>query len=484
MKAYPCDVLIVGGGLAGLQAAVAIQEKPPSKEVVIADLGGGASSEIMGFCAPLAPDDSPERFAKDILKVGGGENDPALVKRLTEDALATVRRLETLGLEFDKNGRQEYDLLKPLGSSCPRVVHHKTVTGQAIIEKYRAILAKSNHVVFHKSRIARLFKQNGRIAGALGFERGAPVAYSTGNVLLASGGGAGLFGFSSWTKMLNGSGFALAHDVGAELVGMNRIQFEPCVSVYPEKLYGFPIITTLLHEGARLVDGNGDPVVNEPLPKRELAFRIASVVSEGKDCGHGGVWFDFSGVDEETFKTRYPEYYSKLRPYADQMADLRIEVKPAAHTTLGGVAINANAETSVPGLFAAGEVTGGVHGADRIGGTAGLEVLVFGRAAGESSAVCDAPAVDIAGPAEDFLSAIRCGRSEREFLACIGGILNDFCGVISSRKDLETGLALLNQLHTEFVNAPPVRKEDHVVCRHAFTTAALFLESRLDSAGT
>lgn len=482
MKTCRCDVLIVGGGLAGLQAAVTIQEEAPASKVVIADLGGGASSEIMGFCAPLVPEDSPERFAEDILMVGGGENDPALVKRLTEDAVATVRRMETLGIEFDKNDRQEYDLLKPLGSSCPRVVHHKTITGKAVIEKYRAVLAGNNPVAYHKSRIVKLFKHNGRIAGALGFERGAPVAYGTGNVILASGGGAGLFGFSSWTKMLSGSGYALAHDVGAELVGMNRVQFEPCVSVYPEKLYGFPIITTLLHEGVRLLDGNRDPVVDDPLPKRELSLRIASVVSEGKDCGHGGVWFDFSGVDEEAFKTRYPEYHSKLRPYADQLADLRIEVKPAAHTTLGGVAINENSETSVPGLFAAGEVTGGVHGRDRIGGNAGLEVLVFGRAAGESSAVSDAPAMDIADLAEEFLAAIHCGRSEREFVPCIGDILTDFCGVVSSREDLLAGLSRLSQLRGEFVDDPPERKEDCVACCHAFTTAAVLMESRLYSA--
>lgn len=477
IKHYSCDVLIIGGGLAGLQAAIAIQEKAPKKKVVIADLGGGASSEIMGFCAPLAPGDSPEIFAADIMRVGGGENDPALVKRLTEGAVETVRQLEALGIEFDRNDNQEYDLLKPLGSSFPRVVHYKTVTGKAVMEKYRKILADNKLVSFHKSRIVKLFKDNGRIAGALAFEGGEPFVYNTGNIILATGGGAGLFAFSSWTKILNGSGYALALDAGAELIEMKRIQFEPCVSVYPEKLYGFPVITTLLYEGVRLIDGNGDPVVDEPLPKRELALRIASVVAAGKDCGHGGVWFDFSGVDEKTFKAKYPEYYSKLRPFADKFADLRIEVKPAPHTTLGGIKINAAAETSIPGLFAAGEVTGGIHGRDRIGGNAGLEVLVFGRAAGESAAAYDVPPIDISVCAESFLAELKTGSGVwKDFLRKLGKLLDEYCDILRSPEKLAKGRNELSRLTNALNDNPPPEIGNYLIYRQALLTANLFTE--------
>ncbi len=475
IKTCDCDVLIVGGGLSGLQAAMTIREMVPLKKIVIADLGGGASSEVMGFCAPMGAEDSPECFVQDTLRAGAGENNPSLVERLCNDASGVVKTLEKFGIQFDKKPDGTYDMLRSLGSTYHRVVHYKTLTGETAIAKYRAVLEADENVSFQKARIVKLFEKGGRIVGALGFKDGEAIAYNAPCVILTTGGAAGLYGFSSWTKMLQGSGYALARDLGVELVGMNRVQFEPCVAVYPQVIYGFPIITTMLFEGARLIDAKGRDVLpaGAPVPaKRGLAEMIASAVADGGDCGHGGVWFDFSGVDEKLFETKYPEYYVKLRGFAKDYKDLRVEVKPAAHTTLGGIKIDANSATNIKGLFAAGEASGGIHGRDRIGGNAGLEIFVFGRAAGLSASAYQGEACDVSDECQKFVDSIPSGVEERaDILADVGGVLDKYAGVYRNDGDSETCLNALAKVREDLESNPPKSKEHYMVCANALTTA-------------
>ncbi len=474
-----CDVLIVGGGIAGLQAAVTLHERSPEKTMIIADLGGGASSEIMGFCAPLAPGDSAEIFIADTLRAGAGENDPALVERLCRDAKPMVESLEKIGIDFDKKPDGTYDMLRPVGSSYPRVVHHKTTSGKEIIKKYHEVLPDGT---FRKIRIVKLFTTDKKITGALGFENGEPVAINTPCVILATGGAAGLYGFSSWTKALQGTGYALALDAGVELTGMHRVQFEPCVTVYPDNFYGFPIITTLLFEGAKLIDGKGNSLLapEDPVPaKRGLAELISATIVNGRDCGHGGVWFDFSGVNENNFKQKYPEYYRKLRPLATDYKDLRVEVKPAAHTTLGGVKINPDCSTSIKGLFAAGEVTGGIHGRDRIGGNAGLEVLVFGHAAGITASTLNAETTDITKQCEHFLAGLKTSTGNaKDFLKKLGNILDEYCGMHRTPGSTAEGLQKLNDPGIELEVNPPSSPEDYLLCKMTLDAAKKLLKAK------
>lgn len=475
------DVLIVGGGLAGLQAAVTISEVAPQATVLICDLGGGASTEIMGFCTPVHENDSVDCFTADILKSGGGENNPQLARILAEGASRAVHELEKNGVPFDRESDGHYSLVHSVGSTYPRVVHYKTLTGKTAVAKYTGMLRDKSNVLFRKSRIVKLLKSDGRVCGALGFCGGEPEAYSAKAVILCTGGGAGLFGFSSWTKALRGSGYALAHDAGAQLTGMHNIQYEPCVTIHPEKLRGFPVITTVLFEGARLIDAAGNDLLagRTPPPKRELAKIVTEAIRAGNHDKHGGVWFDFSGMDEKRFMEKYPEYYHKLRPFAERYSSLRLEVKPAAHTTLGGVVIDGKTHSTVSGLFVAGECAGGIHGRDRIGGNAGTEVFVFGCLAGQSAAdyATRASFTDMSPQVEAAYACIHSGNAcAEEYLAGIGSILDRYCLLDRDRDSLERGRAALELMQKKFAENPPATKEETCVCRMAFAVAGMYLE--------
>ena len=378
MKTLETDVLIVGAGLAGRNAAAELRETAPELRVLITDSGGAASTEIMGFSAPVHPGDSPELFLRDILVSGGGLADPELARTLAEGAIPELRRLERCGIRFDRTADGRYDTVNAVGSSLPRVVHSGTTTGKQAMR-----LLKTD---MRNLRIVHLMKKDGIITGAFA-DDGTRISAKA--VILAGGGFAGLWKFSTWSRNLRGDCLILASDAGAELTGLGCVQFEPTVSVFPPKTVRFPVITTVLHEGAVLRNRHGHSLLlpGEPVPRKsELARRILREINAGDALAHGGILYDFSAVCESAFARKYPEYYTKFKRLEPDFKRLAFEVKPGAHTTLGGIRINSRCESAVPGLFAAGEAVGGIHGCDRIGGNAGLEVFVFGRIAGKSAA--------------------------------------------------------------------------------------------------
>lgn len=434
MNRIETDILIVGGGLAGLNAAAELREQAPELRVLVADRGGAASSEIMGFSAPANPPDSPELFYHDILASGGGFSDPASAKTLAERAVPEMRRLENLGLRFDKCPDGSFDMVNAVGSSFPRVVHSGTTTGKQAMK-----LLKTDTV---NLRIVQLLKNDGRICGACA-SNGTQIKAKA--VILAGGGFAGLWKFSTWSKKLRGDCAILAENAGAELISPGFVQFEPTTAVYPETLAGFPVITTVLHEGACLRNCEGKNLLNpdEKVPRKsELAKRILREINAGRALEHGGIKYDFSGVEETFFAQKYPEYHAKFKRIEPEFRKLYFEVKPGAHTTLGGIRINSKCETGVPGLFAAGEAAGGIHGRDRLGGNAGLEVFVFGRIAGQSAAEYARRTRQAELPEYEF----SCPETPEEIFRKTADILDACFDPLKEPDKLAKGIALLENL--------------------------------------
>jgi aspartate oxidase len=211
-------------------------------------------------------------------------------------------------------------------------------------------------------------------------------------VVIATGGWCGKYAFSDNPPELRGDGIALAQSLGAAVRDLDAVQYEPTVALAPARLRGIPVITTMLHEGATFRNRLGDEFLpDRHANKDEISRAIRAEIEAGRGID-GGVWYDATGVSREILETRYMD---TVRRYAACGIDITREpmlVAPAPHTSLGGVVIDACCRVQrsdgmpIPGLFAAGEVTGGVHGRNRLGGNAGTEVLVFGRIAGESAA--------------------------------------------------------------------------------------------------
>ena len=212
-------------------------------------------------------------------------------------------------------------------------------------------------------------------------------------VVIATGGWCGKYDFSDNPPELRGDGIDMAVKLGAATRDMDQVQYEPTVALAPERVRGIPVITTMLFDGATFRNAKGEEFLSDKhANKDEISRAIFAEIEAGRGSD-GGVWFDATQVPREILDTTYVD---TVKRYAAAGVDIHKEsmlVAPAPHTSLGGLVIDTHCRvlrtdgTPIPGLFAAGEVTGGIHGFNRIGGNAGTETLVFGRIAGESAAV-------------------------------------------------------------------------------------------------
>ena len=376
------DVLVIGGGLAGWRAAEAAVKRGAS--VALVANGVGNSPDIHALNVPVRADDSVERFIDDTLTSGKGACDPKLVEVLCRESVKLADEFP-----FDRNADGSYKLLQPLGCSVPRCVSIDHKIGAWILAKIKRDLSDKVEVIH--GRATQLFHNYSlfTIHYSLGDDDGTCLARS---VVIATGGWCGKYAFSDNPPELRGDGIDLAVNLGAATRDMNLVQYEPTVALAPAKLRCIPVITTMLYEGATFRNRLGDEFLTDKhANKDEISRAILAEIKAGRGVD-GGVWFDATGVPREILETTYID---TVRRYASAGVDITREpmlVAPAPHTSLGGLVIDARCRvlradgSPIPGLFAAGEVTGGVHGANRIGGNAGTEVLVFGRIAGESAA--------------------------------------------------------------------------------------------------
>ncbi len=371
------DVLIIGGGVTARRAAALISEK---YSVILAQDGAGASPYIHGLNVPLLEGDSTGLFLADTLESGKKQNNTALAKALTEGSLDVIEEFKD---EFDKNPDGSYDLLKPLGSSLPRVAGISGRTGAKMLQELRE---SRTYTDLGCTRALKLIKEGDSVVGALMYDKKEQKFFNVyaKATLLACGGFGGVFPFSTNSKDIGGDGIASAYDAGAELVDMEFIQYEPSVAIYPEEIAGKGIITTMLFEGAVIRNKNGERFMDERVGKDVLSVGIYREILNGGATERGGVYFDMTGVPEYMLLGKYRDYFDRYDRVGIDIRKTPVEIVPAPHTTMGGIKIDEHCRTTVKGLFAAGEAAGGLHGANRLGGNAGLEVLVFGDIAGRS----------------------------------------------------------------------------------------------------
>lgn len=426
------DILVIGGGLAGRRCA---EFASKNTEVTLVCDGMGASPYVHGINIPLYKKDSVECFMNDTMESGKFQNDRKLVQVLCKESV----RLES-EFPFDKKDGV-YDLLRPLGSTYPRVAGINSKTGVYIINK---INQNKKFTELNHTRAMYLDVSENKVCGAYCFNKKEKKWFhiSAKAVVLAGGGYSGIFPFSTNSADIGGDMIAMAYNAGAKLCDMEFIQFEPTTAVYPYSLKGKSVITTMLFEGAVMRNKDGDTFVNgEKLNKDQLSKSIYNEILNGKGTENGGIYFDATAVPD--LKERYYTYWKR---YIDTGIDITkepMEIAPAPHTSLGGVVIDEKCRTSVEGLFACGECTGGLHGANRLGGNAGLEILVFGKIAGESALKYIKTASDISVKREipDNISS-DCGSLNDE----IGRITENSLSVIRNEKDMQKAAERLEKI--------------------------------------
>ncbi len=385
------DILVIGGGLAGIRAADTASAAGSS--VIVVSKGPRCSARVSGFNAPVGADDSEQLFLEDIMDSGTTLNDPALGNLLAHNAPIEVQYLEELGVPFQKNHDGSYHLLQPLRCSVPRLVHAGTVTGAEAERVILNSLSQKGVSVEESVTITAILICNGSACGALGYKAGSEelTIYISKAVVLAAGGCGGVYNVSTYPKAICGSSAALAYRAGAELTNMEFIEFEPCCLMAPENHRGRGISSTMLFVGGCLRNNLGENIIPKyfsslsEISKSTLSKAIWTELQEGRGTPNGGMWYDLTAVPREEL-AQHEEHLPLLERLGFDLSKDYLEVAPAAHTCLGGVKIDAHCQSSIHGLFAAGEAVGNLHGANRIGGNAGAEVFVFGAIAGASAA--------------------------------------------------------------------------------------------------
>lgn len=383
------NLVVIGAGLSGLVAAWEIS-KDEDIHVWVLSTGTGASPYVHGLNIVLRQEDSIECFKTDTLTSGYYLNDPVLVDILCKESTNVYSLLTELGIELDKKDG-EYDLLRPLGSTHPRVASSGNHTGVKVMKSLKEELLKRPNVTFlDHTRALEIVMDNHAPKGLVICDEKQYDFYflEASCIVLTGGGFCGIYPFSTNTKDIGGDIIAMAYNAGASLIDLEFIQFEPTVVLYPERVARKGIITTMFYDGACLRNKKLERFMldiskeGEKVNKDVLAKAIYEEIKKGNGTEHGGVYFDATGVDRDILMERYLSYVKRYESVGIDISEEMIEVAPAPHTSLGGVLIDGNCATSVKGIYAAGEAAGGIHGANRIGGNAGLETLVFGRIAG------------------------------------------------------------------------------------------------------
>jgi L-aspartate oxidase len=394
------DILVIGAGIAGLRAAL---EVPPDQGVLVVtkdSIGQSNSSYAQGGIAGvLSPEDRFENHIEDTLTAGAGLCDREIVELVVREAPNQINDLIRWGTHFDEeNGRLA--LTREGGHSHRRIVHALgDATGHEVM---RAVIAKAhqatNVTIWDKTFTVDLLTEDGVCAGALVHRPGREhLLIWAKQTILASGGAGMVYRETTNPPVATGDGMAAAHRAGAELRDMEFMQFHPTV-LYVAGSSRYLISEAVRGEGAFLRDKHGVRFMPEVDERAELAPRdvVAQAIFRCMDrTQHPNVYLDLSHLDPERVRQRFPGIDRVCRSFGLDITRDLIPVRPGAHYMIGGVTVDAQGRSTLPGLWAAGEVSSsGLHGANRLASNSLLEGLVFGASCGRGAALAAAQMPD------------------------------------------------------------------------------------------
>ena len=464
------DFLVIGGGIAGLTFALAAAETGTVTLLTKAGSGEANTAYAQGGIATVwSVSDSFESHVDDTLRAGAGLCDRAAVEAIVRGGPDAVRELIRYGTEFSKvensNGENEveYDLGREGGHSHRRVLHAQDLTGREIMRALTAAAAANRNIRTLENHVAiNLLVESpsgghpGACWGVYALDRATNkiervLARAT---LLATGGAGKVYLYTTNPDIASGDGVAMAYRAGAAIGNMEFYQFHPTCLFHPAAK-SFLISEALRGEGAILKRPDGTPFMSDYHPDAELAPRdvvARAIDSEMKRHGLDFVYLDLSHREAAYIKERFPNIYKRCLSYGIDMTDGPIPVVPAAHYMCGGVMTDLDARTSIPGLYAAGEVAmTGLHGANRLASNSLLEAAVMGRRAFESARELTAMGRPPEFPEWDPGRAIR---SEERVLITqswdeIRRLMWNYVGIVRSDRRLERALSRIELLKDE-----------------------------------
>ena len=386
------DVLVIGGGAAACMAAISADAQ--GAKVMMVDKGqlgkSGCSPNAHGGMAMhhKLVGDSWRVHLEDTLMGGGFLNDQDLVRIMCQEAGKFIRRLEEFGSLFERDPDGSFSVRKFGGHRYARSVFCGDETGHEMMNGLKREILRRNIRYLDEVMATRLITEDGAVVGAFCWDIGMGKFYyiRSPSIILCTGDAAGIW--PSASERQRGDGFILALEAGAELQDLEFIQYHPTHAWWPFGVRG-SVSESFRSEGGYLLNKLGerfmqfyDPEKMELATRDKISVAIFKEILAGRGALHGGIYASVAHLPPEHIEQRLPVIFRKYLSYGSDIRKEPIEVRPRPHYHCGGVRINSRAETSVPGLYAAGAVTAGVHGANRLGSNALVDILVFGEIAG------------------------------------------------------------------------------------------------------
>lgn len=469
MKRISCDVLVVGGGGAGLMAAyeatkynvrVSIVSKGKIQRSGATIMAPGAISGVDDRWKVAA--DSRDIHLADTLTGGAWMNEQDKVKMLVEQSSELIMELERMGAIFQRNADGDKPLLRiDGGHSYPRCPYLEDRVGREMVRAMTSALRKRDVRLYEEIVIIKIVREGRAVRGALGFDLTTcePVVFECKSLILATGGAGMVYANTDNSTDLTGDGYALALDAGIALKDMEFVQFYPIGLLFPPSLKG--MLGGLLYY-SKLYNAQDERFMEKYDPERlELSTRdrvsraIMQEVREGRGTPRGGVYCDLTFNEPGFIAKMTPALYATYLNVGIDPEQDRFEIAPTCHFFMGGIQVDNNWKTQLDGLFGAGEVVGGMHGGNRLSQNALAEVLVSGVTAGKNAAAyaarCEEHFINpkLADVVDDKLQtffSVKSGIRPSEYRTKLRKLMWEHVGVFRSEDSLRTALKELKEL--------------------------------------
>lgn len=401
IKNYECDVLIIGSGGAGCKCGI-VASKNDADVIIVSKgltyksgctmLAEGGYNAVFGY---VDEEDSLQLHIQDTLKGGSFLNDLELVYKLVTESPRRLVELERYGSLFDRQEDGRLNQRAFGGQSYRRTCFKGDQTGHEMMLGLREEVIRENIKTHDEIMITKLlFDDNHeKIVGAMGIslKDSSIIVYNSKTTVIASGGCGWLYPVTSNALQKTGDGVMIAYDAGADVMDMEMVQFHPTGMLSPKSRRGVLITEAVRGEGGHLINSEGERFMINYDPREELATRdivaraIYTEIQEGRGTPDGGVYLSVEHLPDSQVNTKLQTMVQQFKDVGVDITKEPMVVAPTAHHFMGGIKINTKCETNIENLYAAGEVTSGVHGANRLGGNALADTQVFGNIAGISS---------------------------------------------------------------------------------------------------